>query len=453
MKMKFVPDQPIIGVLQDRLNLSEFSARIWDAIQCSDPPFVFGLIGDWGSGKTSALSILQDQIRKQPIDDTAFYFVPIWFNPWLYENETNIIYPLLHVIHEDYQDHFKNLDRAGNFLTALKKVSYVSTMAVTDLALKAVTNHVMGQALSLDDLVARLKEFEDKSESLNAILAQWADNIGSLKKAFQELLQAYADDLAHKLTADNPSKKFNSDNIRFVILLDDLDRCLPQTAITVLENIKNFLSSDKCIYVLALNHKIVHQGIATKYQGVNIDGRQYLEKILNYSFYIPRPSSESLDKFAINSLRSLAPELLDADTQSAFEQFGATVRECHFDNPRKLKRVLNQYLLYLNKYLTHEKIPFLQNITKFIIMGEYYPEIYQIFIKVPERAKSTLAGLGSSNFSIEKFKDIYGINIANYYSELTRIKQIFSIDLTFEKYPVAQQIQDVNDILSAEQGG
>ncbi|MFT3895299.1 MAG: P-loop NTPase fold protein [Anaerolineales bacterium] len=64
MKMKFIPDFPITGLLFDRLGLKGFSSRIWEAIQNTDPPFVFGLIGDWGSGKTSALHILEDQISK-----------------------------------------------------------------------------------------------------------------------------------------------------------------------------------------------------------------------------------------------------------------------------------------------------------------------------------------------------------------------------------------------------
>lgn len=445
---KFVPDQPISGVLQDQLDLKLFSDRIWQAIQYTDPPFVFGLMGDWGSGKTSALSILQDQIRMKAVGEHSCYFVPIWFNAWIYENEANIIYPLLHSIKKNYEDRFQVLEKADQFSSAFKKVTYVSTMAISDLAIRSVTNHIVGESLSLNDLVKRLEEFEEKSDALDSVLNRWANDIDNLKDAFEKLLYAYATALSKKLKNDGDN--IDASKIRFVILIDDLDRCLPQTAISILENIKNFLSIKSCIYVLALNQKVIYQGIATKYQGLNINGRQYLEKIVNYSFYIPQPKDDILGKFVVNSLKDLAPDLLDENTRIAFDNFGHTLKECHFNNPRKIKRVLNQYLLYLSTNLDVQKLSFLNNITKLIIMGEYYPEIYQLFVKSPEKAKNALSKLGGMDFSLDDFKDIQGINIIDSYIELKRVKPLFDIDLSIAIYPIEMQIQDVNNTLNIQ---
>ncbi len=68
-----------------------------------------------------------------------------------------------------------------------------------------------------------------------------------------------------------------------MILIDDLDRCLPETVIRVLENLKNHLTISRCVCVLALDARIVYQGISVKYGGAMVDGREYLEKFLNYS--------------------------------------------------------------------------------------------------------------------------------------------------------------------------
>ena len=90
-----------------------------------------------------------------------------------------------------------------------------------------------------------------------------------------------------------------AEDARFVILIDDLDRCLPETVIAILEKIKNFLAVEDspCIFVLALNPKVVYQGIRVKYHGLEIDGREYLEKIINYSFYVPEPDDEYIKKY------------------------------------------------------------------------------------------------------------------------------------------------------------
>ncbi|MFT3895298.1 MAG: P-loop NTPase fold protein [Anaerolineales bacterium] len=360
------------------------------------------------------------------------------------------MYPLLHAIKESYKGHFENLERANNFLGSLKKTTYVSAMAVTDLALKAVTNYVVGESLSLDDIAARLKEFEEKSDSLERVLSDWADNVTKLRKAFHELLTIYSKDLSASLR--NNGNDIEPERIRFVILVDDLDRCLPNIAISILESIKNFLWSDKCVYVLALNQKVIHQAIATKYQGVNISGKQYLEKILNYSFYVPEPPNDDLAKFVLASLKDLAPEVLDGWTEYAFESFSATVQVCHFDNPRKLKRVLNQFLLFLNENggrVGNEDIP---NISRLIIMGEYYPDIYQLFAQAPDKAKAAFANLGGPKFSLDQFKDAYAVNILDRYPELVKVKQLFNIDLTIELYPIAEQVKDVNRVLSIQRG-
>lgn len=54
-------------------------------------------------------------------------------------------------------------------------------------------------------------------------------------------------------------------------------------------------------------------------------------------------------------------------------------------------------------------------------MGEYYPEIYQLFVKSPEKAKNALSKLGGMDFSLDDFKDIQGINIIDSYIELKRL--------------------------------
>ncbi len=55
-------------------------------------------------------------------------------------------------------------------------------------------------------------------------------------KGFKELLLAYAKEYPF----NKPGA--TAEDARFVILIDDLDRCLPETVIAILEKIKNFLA-------------------------------------------------------------------------------------------------------------------------------------------------------------------------------------------------------------------
>src|ERR1700722_7206506 len=98
MRMRFLPEEPITSAQKDVLKLGAFVSLIRKSIENTVCPFVFGVLGDWGTGKTSVLRMLEAQFEEalQNFTGVDGAFVPIWFNAWLYENETNVVYPLLH---------------------------------------------------------------------------------------------------------------------------------------------------------------------------------------------------------------------------------------------------------------------------------------------------------------------------------------------------------------------
>jgi hypothetical protein len=77
---------------------------------------------------------------------------------------------------------------------------------------------------------------------------------------------------------------------RVVVLVDDLDRCLPGTVIATLEAVKLFLSVPKMAFVIAADRRTVSLAIATEYepspQAAKM-GQQYLEKIVQIPVRVP----------------------------------------------------------------------------------------------------------------------------------------------------------------------
>lgn len=195
MKMRFLPDEPITSSLQDLLGLSDFVQLIERSIVHTEPPFVFGVLGEWGSGKTSALRLLENRLASN-FRDGEYPVVPIWFNAWQYENETNIIYPLLYAIKRSYDQRVGAIDEAKGFGQKFLQVVATSTLALTDVGLRAVTKHFTGEALSLDDVATHLKAVQERPGDLERVLGSWADQVSDLHKAFKELLDSYANELA-----------------------------------------------------------------------------------------------------------------------------------------------------------------------------------------------------------------------------------------------------------------
>ncbi len=100
--------------------------------------------------------------------------------------------------------------------------------------------------------------------------------------------------------------------LNLLFLIDDLDRCLPEKAVQVMESVKLFLDARGCAFVLALDEEVVERGIMHRYrdylfQGggglqksgdesvenqltqLPITGAEYLEKIIQLPIHLPRP--------------------------------------------------------------------------------------------------------------------------------------------------------------------
>jgi len=95
------------------------------------------------------------------------------------------------------------------------------------------------------------------------------------------------------------------EDVRFLFLIDDLDRCLPENALKMLESIKLFLNVAGCSFVLALDDDVIERGVEHNYKEYKLDGNdatlpitgnEYLEKIIQLPFRIPPKDSDDIEK-------------------------------------------------------------------------------------------------------------------------------------------------------------
>jgi hypothetical protein len=433
--MRFLPDEPINS--GDLLGFDEFVDLIHNAIQQTQTPFVYGVLGDWGVGKTSILRLLQarfefslTQLQQRELYKSHEYHVPIWFNAWKYENETNIIYPLLHAIETDYKQRLKLNSTIGTgFGKQLGRIAKISALVVTDAALRAVTRPLLGdeQALDLDAVRQALDDVlqDEKASIAEHILSSWANLVDELETAFTDLLEQYAHDLSE-------AGIVSASKIRFVIIIDDLDRCLPDTTIKLLESIKNhFAVKSPAIFILGLNAQVVYQGIRHKFGQVEINGREYLEKILNYTFYVPQPEPERVLDFAGASLTRLTNnDPVWEQFANHFEEFGKILSTARFTNPRKIKRILNRFLLFISKYYEHQQNLNdynIGNVIRLLIISEYYPTVFQLLLNgTYDPLERPAEQIGAHNFSIDDFESKYGISIQAIYPQLAQHQNLFT---------------------------
>ena len=91
---------------------------------------------------------------------------------------------------------------------------------------------------------------------------------------------------------------------RVIIFIDDLDRCLPEKVIELLESIKLYLMKEKSktIYVLGLDDKIISSTISEKYGNLkNNDINNYLDKMIQFNIRLPMRDAFKLIEFLVKS--------------------------------------------------------------------------------------------------------------------------------------------------------
>jgi hypothetical protein len=336
-----------------------------------------------------------------------------------------MIYPILFAIKKDYERRLPDAEAVRSVGKEFIKVVGSSLVALTDLGLRAVTKKFTGEAIKLKDLQDHMELVEKDIGETEQLLDAWATEVTKLPDLYADFIDKYANKLA-------AHKQIKPEQIRFVLLIDDLDRCLPDTVIAVLERIKNYLSAPRCIYVLGVNHYVVQQAIRAKYGAVDIDGREYLEKIVNYAFHIPEPLPDSVKGFALDRLSALIPNAADqAQVRKHLETFGEALGVSGFLNPRKIKRVLNRYLAFLGKQDLATYSWNTGNIVRLIIMAEYFPAIFRIFWSSPAEAKGELLKLADGTSDFPTFEAKYGVVLGLARERIAAMRGLFDLEAPF----------------------
>src|SRR5258708_3432637 len=303
MRLRFLSDQPIETAAEDELGFNGFVDLLRGMLAGSGTPFVYGLLGERGSGRTSALRLLETRLRQER-EAGASALVPVWLNARQYENEVNQFYPLLYALRQAYQGDRRITALAGarGFGSMFARVVATSALAGTDVALRGATRNLASEALPLKDLREHLEAVRQQPEHLEGLLRGWADAVSQLRSGFEALLGTYASDLARA------GPRLKVEDVRFAILVDDLERCSSVSVRVFFENLRQFLAVRRAVFVLALNAPVTASALARAQAGALDDGRQYLEAALNTTVHLPEPAPELVQRF----VRQRLPQQLEA---------------------------------------------------------------------------------------------------------------------------------------------
>jgi len=135
MPFNVLSDAPAVD---DLLDFQRYLVPL-KSVLCSatlDTPFTVGIFGPWGTGKSTLLRLLEDELKAFSSDDVRF--VCVRFNPWIYRKESNVLIPLLNSLRDALNESpFEQARESG------KKMFDVLVRLGADIVLKSFTAGVV----------------------------------------------------------------------------------------------------------------------------------------------------------------------------------------------------------------------------------------------------------------------------------------------------------------------
>jgi predicted KAP-like P-loop ATPase len=281
----------------DFLNFSGVAKTAAAMIRQVQPkPVSIGVSGAWGVGKSSLIKLIRNELmldKSAPkgllSDQNTFVFVE--FNAWLYQGYDDARAALLDTIAQTLQHEALARQTAGdkvlefakrvNWFRAMKLFGHAATALAAahvghpGLGLTGLFGTAFGGAQQKGDTKEEKTEKSDKDSGKEDPWLKAAAN-DTPPKEIQALRNALEDALREM-------------NMTLVVLIDDLDRCLPETAISTLEAIRLLLFMDHTAFVIAADEAMIKHAVKRHFEGVDDTlVTNYFDKLIQVPIRVPQ---------------------------------------------------------------------------------------------------------------------------------------------------------------------
>ena len=289
-----------------KLNRQQYALVLTNIVKTYADGFVLAINNEWGRGKTTFVKMWQQQM----IDEG---FQTLYFNAWENDFEPNpliaLIAELKNLIKSNNKEEFKSLLQKGAVISKSILPKLLKALAAryidTEVLLNAIEDATTGATEILND---EIKEYASKKDGL---------------KEFRESLSKFVE--------------ATKDDKPIVFIIDELDRCRPNYAVELLEQVKHFFSVPGIVFVISIDKVQLGHAVRGVYGNDRIDADEYLRRFIDLEYSIPQPTitdytSYLFDYFEIDKILKGLNNRSDADlllktAELLFTRSSSTLRQ------------------------------------------------------------------------------------------------------------------------------
>ena len=279
-------------------------------------PLSIGISGNWGTGKSSLVKMIGASLKKSDADGKKYVFLE--FNAWLYQGYDDARMALLQSVADKLVDESKR--RETHVDKALEFVKRVNWLRVGKLLAPTVSGALLGGTVggpigAVIGAVGGLCEAggtpsaEDLKKVRDAYATLQPELAGLLKeKESKSLPQEIAE------LRDTFEELLVGLEVTLVVLVDDLDRCLPDTAISTLEAMRLLLFLPHTAFIIAADEQMIRGAVRAHFGNVELSDdlvTSYFDKLIQVPLRVPRLGVTEVKGYLILLLAELAENRRD----------------------------------------------------------------------------------------------------------------------------------------------
>ena len=238
----------------DSLNRGDFVKQVIEIIEnlaSQRESMCYAIKGSWVVGKTHVLDMIEKELLNECRQADAYEkYIIIHYNAWQYDYYTEPLFAMVSSMRNSLKREInlispKAIEKIEKFLDAINEISEKMLNTTTPLTF-----------------------FSKEKKPSKDVISQFLDSNHYLNKLMKELKRGLEE---------------QSKDVTIVVVVDELDRCLPEYAIKVLERLHHiFGDTENTQVILSVDYDQLENTVKTIF-GDNTSTKRYLSKFINFS--------------------------------------------------------------------------------------------------------------------------------------------------------------------------
>ncbi|AMS27662.1 NTPase [Bacteroidetes bacterium UKL13-3] len=251
-----------------KLGRQNYANILTSIVESFPEGFVLAINNKWGTGKTTFVKMWEQTLKNSG-------YKTIYFNAWENDFEDN---PLTAFVAE-----LQVIDKKGDdkFNTVVKNAALIAKNVAPGL-LKAIVNKYI-------DSETLTEAISNTSKSVLEIFEEDVKEYSKRKESISKFKKSLSEFVANE-----------SNEKQLIFIIDELDRCRPNYAVLLLEQIKHFFSVPNIVFILSIDKEQLGNAIRGVYGSEKIDANEYLRRFIDIEYSIPEPEKGKFFDYLYN---------------------------------------------------------------------------------------------------------------------------------------------------------